>query len=471
MTEQPQLRFFDRTRTALQRGWRDFTGAARVALTGNLRPHLPPDDVDRLRRQIDICLEARGGEANARSYAAALGRTYLDLNADGRRRFFALLATEYGVDPQNLRAAIDTLELAWGEPARRAQAEQRLREVLVPPRIRLLRHFNGLRQGVKFLVDLRADLLDLAREDPALRPLDRELRDLLASWFDVGFLELHRITWDAPASLLEKLIAYEAVHAIRSWDDLKDRLDSDRRCYAFFHPAMPKEPLIFVEVALVDGMADNIHDLLDGEAPAEDPEAANTAIFYSISNAQAGLAGVSFGDFLIKRVVRDLSHDFPNLKTFATLSPIPGFLSWLKASARAEFLRPSEREAIALLPGMAERRAEEALLDLLATPDWPDRPEICAAIEPALLRLCAHYLVEEREKGRARDRVAHFHLSNGARVERLNWLADRSPKGLAQSAGIMVNYRYKLDDIETNHEQYTVEGRIAAAGPVRNLLK
>src|SRR5690606_7075814 len=205
-----------------------------------------------------------------------------------------------------------------------------------PPRMALLTQFNALQEGVKFLVDMRGELMTLVREDPDLRGLEADLKRLLASWFDVGFLDLRRITWHAPASLLEKLINYEAVHEIRSWADLKNRLDSDRRCYAFFHPRMPDEPLIFVEVALVTGMAADVHVLLDEQSPVEDPALADTAIFYSISNAQKGLAGISFGNFLIKRVVDDLSGEFKNLRTFATLSPIPGFCRWLHARIEAE---------------------------------------------------------------------------------------------------------------------------------------
>ena len=267
-------------------------------------------------------------------------------------------------------------------------------------------------------------------------------------------------------------MAYEAVHEIRSWTDLKNRLEADRRCFAFFHPRMPDEPLIFVEVALVAGMASDIDALLDEAAPVGDPQAADTAIFYSISNCQHGLAGISFGDFLIKRVVDALARDLPRLKVFATLSPVPGFRAWLDRQTEAApegLLLPAERTAIeALGDGIGER-------DLGALLDRADRnaePQLAAALREPLLRLCARYLLRERApSGRALDPVAHFHLSNGARVEQLNWQADVSAKGLQQSAGIMVNYLYRLADIEANHEAYRGEGRVAASGSLRALAR
>ena len=339
------------------------------------------------------------------------------------------------------------------------------------PRVRLLTQFNSLSQGVKFLVDMRSELIELTGE-PALRALDREFQSMFVSWFDIGFLELSRITWQTPASQLEKLIEYEAVHAIRSWDDLKNRLDSDRRCYAFYHPCMPEEPLIFVEVALVSGMAGSIQELLDEHAPAEDPLTADTAIFYSISNCQRGLAGVSFGSFLIKRVVDDLAHDLPNLKSFATLSPAPDFGYWLEGQQAADgddLLTDSEARALKSV-ARAEN-APGALKALLAHPDWYQDGAITAVLRPILMRLFSRYLVAEKRGDRALDRVAHFHLTNGARIERINWLADISQRGLAQSASMMVNYRYKLDEIEKNHENYTGDGLVAATPEIRRLTR
>jgi len=350
-----------------------------------------------------------------------------------------------------------------------------LREILQAPRIKLLTRFNALPEGVKFLVDLRADLLPLAREGAAFKALDDDLRALLVTWFDVDFLELRQITWNnAPAALLEKLVAYEAVHEIRSWQDLKNRLESDRRCFAFFHPRMPEEPLIFVEVALVNGLAGNVQELLDESAPTQDPATADTAIFYSISNAQKGLAGISFGNFLIKRVVDRLSAEFKNLKTFATLSPVPGFVSWLDdrlAEGDAGLLSQAERKALNTI-GERGRGAKGVMKELVHSTDWPDDGEKSVALRGPLLRLCARYLIEEkRRNGAALDPVAHFHLSNGARLERFNWLGDWSEKGLNQSAGIMVNYLYKLGEIEDNHERYKSTGDVSASSSARALMK
>ena len=458
----------DRTLSRFRRTWR-VAGARREVLR-DVAPELPSGDVARLRQQIDACLDGRGGEVAARARAAELGEAYCRLNAIGRRRFLELLARDYDLDRDAVDTAIVKRQAAFDEPARQV-AEAELRQALVAPRVRLLTQFNSLNQGVKFLVDMRSELIEIASE-PALQALDRDFQSLLVAWFDIGFLDLARITWQTPAALLEKLIEYEAVHQIRSWDDLKNRLDSDRRCYGFFHPRMPDEPLIFVEVALVSGMAGNIQQLLDEYAPAENPLSADTAIFYSISNCQRGLAGVGFGDFLIKRVVDDLARDLPNLKAFATLSPIPDFGFWLEERLVAgdeDLLLEAEVRALKSIA--RSDSATGALKALLAHTDWYLDGAIIATLKPILLRLCSRYLLGERQGRRVRDRVAHFHLTNGARIERVNWLADVSERGLAQSAGMMVNYRYKLDEIEKNHHSYTVDGNVTAAADVRRLAK
>ena len=459
----------DRTLKRFRRAWR-LGGMDRGPLKDGVAPDLPDADADRLRRQIDACLEARGGQVSARARAAELGETYLVLDPTGRRRFLEILACEYDVET----AAVDAAVLARQETddeVERRRAESYLRDALVPPRVKLLSQFNELSQGVKFLVDLRAELMMFAAEDIRLQALDADIHALLASWFDIGFLDLERITWETPATLLEKLIEYEAVHAIRSWDDLKNRLGDDRRCYAYFHPRMPDEPLIFVEVALVKGMSDNVQGLLDEDAPAGDPEDADTAIFYSISNCHLGLAGVNFGNFLIKRVVDDLVRSLSNLKKFATLSPIPGFLDWVRGHSNGgqiTLFEDSEFQSLQTVTGVADPIA--AIDSLLEQPDWINRTDLTAVLEPILLRLCARYLLQSRNGQRARNRVAHFHLSNGARIERINWLADTSPRGLVQSAGLMVNYRYKLEDIETNHEAYTGKGDVIASSAVKKLV-
>jgi malonyl-CoA decarboxylase len=463
----------DRTMANLRSAWREIALSARGALSNAPRPDLPEDDVSWLRQRMLNCLDGRGGAVTARAGAAELGRSYLALNAIGRERFLRLLAEEFDTDHDAVVERCAAV-LNAAEPDQRLSAERALRAALAPPRVTLLRQFNALPEGVKFLVDRRAELLDIAGRDPALRGLADDLRDLLANWFDIGFLELRRITWESPAALLEKLIAYEAVHEIRGWTDLKNRLEVDRRCFAFFHPRMPDEPLIFVEVALVSGIEGNIHALLDEEAPIGNPQTADTAIFYSISNCQKGLVGISFGDFLIKWVVDALTAELPRLKNFATLSPVPGFRAWLTAEAEGDgVLLVGEARAVRSLDiDDDEINPDRLLLNLLERPDWHQEPRVAAALREPLLRLCARYLLHARApSGRTLDPVAHFHLSNGARVERLNWLGDVSSKGLRQSAGIMVNYLYRLGDIETNNEAYRGEGRVAAASSVRGLIR
>lgn len=464
--------FLDRTRDLFRRAIKDVINATNRERNGTFRPDLPDDDLERLQVRIAASLSGRGGEASARANAAELGRCYLDLNEEGRLRFFRLLAQKYGIDHGKVNAAIEAVHAAETDEDAYVKAIDKLRQSLSSPASKLFRQFNGLESGVKFLVDMRAELLSMVRAHPELRPLDSELRSLLSAWFDAGFLRLQHITWSAPANVLEKLIAYEAVHEIRSWTDMKNRLESDRRCYAFFHPSMPDEPLIFVEVALVNGIADNVQTLLDEDAPTGDPEDADTAIFYSISNAQRGLAGVGFGDFLIKQVVDDLSHELPNLKTFATLSPIPGFMPWLEgrlADGAALLTHEQEDTLKELAPGSDSGTA--ALGQLLQRPGWHHDATVNSALQPILTHLVAGYLLYQRRgSGTALDPVAHFHLSNGARVERINWQGDRSAKGLQQSAGMMVNYLYDLRQIEANHESYVSGGEIPASSGVRNLL-
>ncbi|MDX2422347.1 MAG: malonyl-CoA decarboxylase, partial [Amphritea sp.] len=327
---------------------------------------------------------------------------------------------------------------------------------LDPPRLRLLTQFNGLPEGVKFLVDMRAELLTLKRTYPQLAELEGDLKRLLIGWFDIGLLQLEQITWQSSAERLEKLIAYEAVHEIQSWDDLKNRLDSDRRCFAFFHPNMPNEPLIFVEVALVQGLADNIQTLLDESAPLQDIQQADTAIFYSISNAQQGLAGISFGNFLIKRVVARLQQEYPQLTQFSTLSPMPGFCRWLAKQDSAELEQ---------LPG--GKQWLQLSTDLDITVDEPPTE----AREP-LLNLACYYLSQAKKRGHfSADPVAHFHLTNGAQIAQLNWLADSSAKGLQQSGGIMVNYLYQLPHIESRSQDYNQQGSVALAQNLKSRLK
>jgi malonyl-CoA decarboxylase len=421
--------------------------------------------------QIRSCLAGRGGEVSARNRAAKLAETFQGLDEAGRKDFLRTLAS-FDSDADAVAGAYAEVQAA-ADPAELAIAKAALRRALEPPRLRLLTQFTSIPDGRKFLVDLRGFLLKVRRDDKLLAALDADLRGLLAAWFDIGFLELHRIDWNSPAVLLEKLVGYEAVHEIRSWRDLKNRLDSDRRCYAFFHPRMPGEPLIFVEVALVKGLAGSVQKLLDEKAPLLDPREADTAIFYSISNCQQGLAGISFGNFLIKRVVEELSGEMRSLKTFATLSPIPGFRAWLDeklASDQPGLL--SDDESTSLASAMPAPSGERALAGILAKRGWWREAGLRKTAEPVLLRLCARYLLVEANGGkRARDPVAHFHLSNGARVERLSMLGDTSEKGSKESATLMVNYLYDPAKIEEWHEDYAGEGKRNASTTVRRLAR
>ncbi len=438
-----------------------------IVLKDAVGADLPENDLPRVRAKINACLARKGGEVSARSRAAEIGEAYSVLSPEGRRRFLELLAKEYDVDNEAVETAFSALREVT-ELAERQKATSSLRDLLEPPRTKLLRQFNDLQGGVKFLVDLRAELMRWARKNPELQALDRDVYRLLASWFDVGFLDLQQITWHTSAALLEKLIKYEAVHEITSWKDLRNRLEEDRRCYAFFHPLMPEEPLIFVWVALVNGISTNIHELLDEKAPQGNPEKADTAIFYSISNCQEGLAGVSFGNFLIKRVVADLVAKLPNLKTFSTLSPVPGFAAWLKEQEASLELSETAAQAVALLT--AKKVDSESLGRLLSEDDNMEE-EKSKDLRQTLLRLCARYLLEAKRNKQVLDRVAHFHLTNGATIKQINWAADISSKGLEQSAGMMVNYLYDLPSIEKNHEEYLSPGEISASAAVKKLVK
>ncbi|UPY38375.1 malonyl-CoA decarboxylase [Sediminicoccus sp. KRV36] len=431
------------------------------------------DEVEDVAAQMQACLAARGGEVSARARAAKLAAAYRGFSEVERVLFLRILAG-FDADPKAVERAIGEWTKASDGPGK-AAAKVRLRRALESPRIRLLTQFTAIPDGMKLLVDLRADVLRAAETDPLLEALEADLKTLLTSWFDLGFLELRRIDWNSPAALLEKLIRYEAVHRIESWDDLKNRLDSDRRCYAFFHPRMPEEPLIFVEIALMKGLAGSVQALLDPKAEVMDPNLADTAIFYSINNCQRGLDGIAFGNFLIKRVVEVLGQEFRGLKQFATLSPVPGFCRWLSARDDAGdpgLLLPDEVTAIRTAAGApAETSPGAALHLLLVRKEWS--PAVTKVLEPVLVRLCARFVALEtgRNPKRAADPVAHFHLSNGARVERINWRADTSVKGMRESAGLMVNYLYDPEYIEDNHEAYAGEGKRAMASAVRKLVK
>jgi malonyl-CoA decarboxylase len=447
------------------RRWRAAAGG-----TGplNVAPDLPDSDLRRLRRLIDDAIDAKGGEVAARRKAQSIGSTFSTLDTTGRRRFVELLAIEYGHDDSEVDQAMDAVFRA-GHTEARQRAEDELRRALQPRRERLLRRFAGLDGGPAFVVALREDLLGHLATSPDLGPLDHDLRRLLEGWFDVAMLQLRRLTWDSPASFLEKLIEYEAVHAIESWDDLKGRLGSGRRCYAFLHPAMPDEPLIFVEVALTQGMPSSLADVLDHGAERVPAESADTAIFYSISNCHQGLAGVTLGDFLIKSVAEQLAGELASLRQFATLSPLPGFRRWLERAIDAGDVSLGDGE-VHRLAGEGPARALKALADLVhgGVPAGDD--PVLDQAQPALARLAADYLLNQRRDTRALDPVAHFHLTNGASIERLNWWANPSAAGWERGLGMMVNYRYELRHIERNHERYAGSAEITATDAMRKLL-
>ena len=400
---------------------------------------LSPREIRRMREQLRRCFDARLTDVAANEAAREWRDRYAGADADTRQAMLAVLA-EVAAD-------------AGGSDAARSGASQ-LTQALSHARIRFFKRLNGLAAGggLRFLLQLRADMLRARKQIPALKPLDEDLEGLFSNWFDVGLLELRRISWDSPASLLEKLIVYEAVHEIASWADLRNRLDSDRRCYAFFHPRLPDEPLIFVEVAFVPDMAGNVQTLLDEAAPLEDLKKVRWAIFYSISNTQTGLRGVSFGNFLLKRVIEEIQNEFPKLKQFATLSPIPGFADWLRKQSASQL---DDVFAVRSLVRHRQVRGKEA-----AGQDWlawlqseEGDAEQAAARQAVGIALAAHYLVKVRDGTLPVDPVARFHLGNGAQMERLNWQADASKKGRAQSCGMMVNYLYELDALDDNLAQ------------------
>jgi len=418
-----------------------------------LRRAAPSDDGQDPSDLIELCdaLLSGRGEASGTAMAREVLDRYHQLDDTGRRSFFANLARNYGPDRERLAQAIEN----WRAQPNDADASD-LHFASEPRRQELIRRLNRAPSGTGDLVSMRADLLDLMNGDKDLAALDRDVVHLLASWFNRGFLVLRKIDWSTPANILEKIIRYEAVHEIRDWDDLRRRIDPvDRRCYAFFHPALVDEPLIFVEVALTESIPGAIAPLLAEDRQPVPVERARTAVFYSISNTQRGLGGISFGNFLIKQVVEELRRELPKLEDFVTLSPVPGFMQWLKQASD--------------VPVTDEERA---LLEQLERPDWFEGAELSTQLRSVVEPLAAYYFLKARTpKGRLIDSVARFHLGNGARLERIDWLGDLSPKGLRESAGIMVNYLYRLEDIEKNHEAYANQGAVAASSAVKKLLK
>ncbi|OYW68957.1 MAG: MCD, Malonyl-CoA decarboxylase MCD [Bosea sp. 12-68-7] len=409
-------------------------------------------------RPIDrLCEDLLSGRGEASGMALAQGvlEAWERLDKPGRRAFFARLQERFGPDHERLDRAIEAYR---NEPG--AATISALHLASEPRRQELLRRLNLAPGGTHVLVRMREALFEAMESDRDLLTVDADFRHLFGSWFNRGFLVLRRIDWRSPANVLEKIIRYEAVHEIQGWDDLRRRLEpADRRCFAFFHPQLVDEPLIFVEVALTRAIPRGIGEVLSGEREVLPASEATTAVFYSISNCQEGLRGISFGNFLIKQVAEDLKRELPGLETFVTLSPVPGFARWLEGlvaepgdlgltnEERSELARPAG-ETISLDEATRLRR------------------------DKLLGQMMAHYMLRARTaSGRVIDPVARFHLGNGARLERINVGGNLSARGLRESHGVMVNYRYELDDIETNHEAFATRNTVVASGAVRKLLR
>lgn len=442
--------------------------STRERLEGSLRHKeeaLSPRVLRRTLEELKAIVDPRYSEIEGGRRAQGVAQWYAGATVEQRRDMWLLMSEQFVLDPVVVGKAQAQFAAAVGTPDE-AAAEVHYRRATVSPRRRLLQRFSAFPDGVQFLVKLRADMLPYLKADKRLQALDVEMEYMFSTWFDVGFLELRRISWDSPASLIEKLIQYEAVHDIKSWADVKNRLDSDRRCYGFFHPRMPGEPLIFVEVALVDSMADSITPLLDESADAADLNKATTAIFYSISNTQVGLRGVSFGDSLIKHVVETLQAEFPRLRMFATLSPIPGFRAWLGKNAGPMLERLDDKTRAEL--GRAVGFEPVTATHLLAAMEKPLELDAKSPVRQVLVQYAAHYLGRELANGKPLDAVARFHLGNGARVERLNWGGDPSVKGVKQSYGVMVNYLYDLKRLD-KHRALLAQGKIPLSSELEGL--
>jgi malonyl-CoA decarboxylase len=438
--------FSDMVQTITERG--------RKLLSFSPRVERLPSGLAGLERLCEMLLSSRG-EASGMALAAEILQQWSRLNDEQQRDFMLLLAGKFGPDADKLDKAIDTYRAE-----RSARAVLELHEAAEPRRQELIRRLNLAPNGISTLVRMRERLLALKVDTPDLEAVDADFAHLFTSWFNRGFLILRPIDWSTPAQILEKIIQYEAVHEIHDWDELRRRLAPvDRRCFAFFHPQLPDDPLIFVEVALTKTIPETISDVLGEKRAPIQAQDARTAVFYSISNCQVGLRGISFGNFLIKQVVEDLRRDLPKLDTFVTLSPVPTFAGWLareRHNEKSDVLSVEDKTALAAL--------DDA--------NWADDATKLAAVRAAMLPAAASYFLQARtQDGRTLDPVARFHLGNGARLERLDFLADLSTRAMRQAHGLMVNYLYKLDDIETNHEAFAQRGEIVAAPAIRKLLR
>jgi malonyl-CoA decarboxylase len=407
------------------------------------------------RRAVDLChaLLSERGEVSGATLAREVLAAYEGLLEPALPVFFDLVAAEFSPEPDAVGRAADAYR---SDPT--PEHLIRLQRAVEPPRQELFRRLNVAAGGTAALIAMRQRVLSEADLHPPWKSIEADLSHLLSSWFNRGFLTLERIDWHTPAIVLEKLIAHEAVHQIQGWHDLRRRLAADRRCFAFFHPVLADEPLIFIEVALTRGVSISVQPLLDIGSPVIDPAHADSAIFYSITNCQEGLRGISFGNLLIKQVVLELQREFPRIDHFATLSPISGFRAWLKNAEEQ-------------LSGAATGAALLETLEGLHDSGWFRTVDASSRLRPLLMQLCAYYLLEARHEGLPADPVARFHLGNGARMERLNWLADVSEQGMRRSAGLMVNYVYRPSEVEHNHEEYVRDHRVAASHELKKLAR
>ena len=405
-----------------------------------LRKHLVNGETETIESLCSMMMSS-DGEYSSLLLAERILNAYEKLDEDARLAFFNLLLSDYDVDVETIKQTADTY-------ARENDAASllRLTAAAEPRRQELLRRINLTPGGTRRLVKMREHLMKAMRERPELKKIDTDLRHLFRTWFNRGFLLMQPIDWTTPAHILEKIIAYEAVHEIESWSELRRRLvPSDRSCFGFFHPSMEDEPLVFVEVALTDEMPRGINEILQRDPEVEAPDNPTCAIFYSISNCHVGLAGVSFGNFLIKQVATGLKLRQPQLKTFATISPVPGFRRWLESRAR-------EDAEIAALIEAFDPEADETL---------GDRLESLAA---------SYFLEAKNDAGEPLDPVARFHLKNGAILERINLLGNPSAKGMESAYGLMVNYVYDLSRVEENHEKYVRNSEVICSSQVRKAL-
>jgi malonyl-CoA decarboxylase len=437
-----------------------------------INPNLAKEDKENLIKIIAECIKEEGGDVSQKIRIVNLAMIYIHLSQKGKGRFLTILARNFDVDKNVVDENIKSYKAAKNKKDL-INAELSLSNALIPPRNKLIKQFTTLPNGFIFLKDMRADLLPIIKSDLRLKKLSDDIKMYLTNFFYVNILDLKEITWNSPAILLERLMEYEAVHEITTWRALKHRLLTDHRVFGFFHNKMPNEPLIFVEVALVKGMSDNIQKLINIKVKPEDPRNADTAIFYSISSTQKGLEGINLGNFLLKRVVKKLSAEFPNIKQFATLSPVPNFRAWLSSYLKNggnNFFAPGEKKQISILS--QNKNESLGLLNILNSYKWFKNTEITDVLKKPLLRLCAHYLLNVKGQNSiyAYDPVANFHLSNGAKIEHIHWLADLSKRGIMNSAGIMLNYHYRLDKININHEAYMTNGSIHASSDALSWL-